>query len=83
MFDLVVIMSDGVQSFQRMVNTGTSLAPQRVPVEDVVAQVLAVKGTKGEFMVRRCQRFLGRFCAKNNWSHTDDFSAAAIWMDEP
>lgn len=80
--DLLLLMSDGVQSFQKMVGTETSLVPEKVPVRNVVTRLLDVKATRGEFIVRRCQRFLGRFCARNGWFHTDDFSVAAIWMGD-
>jgi len=81
--DLVVLMSDGVLSFQHMVETDTSRTLEKVPVERVVEQVLDVKGTKGRFMQRRCQKFLTRFCERERWQHADDFSAAAVWMDGP
>lgn len=82
-YDLVVLMSDGVSSFQRAVGTETSISLESVPVELVVAQVVAVKGTVGRFLQRRCHKFLTKYCEDNGWRHTDDFSAAAIWMDEP
>jgi hypothetical protein len=81
-FDLVVVMSDGVQSFQKCVETGTSRTSEDVPVEDVVEQVLAIKTTTGKFLERRCKKFLHKFCVKNRWQHADDFSAAAIWMEK-
>jgi hypothetical protein len=82
-FDLVMVLSDGVQTFQRVVRTGTSKSLEDVPVEDVVEQLIKIKGTKGEFVTRRCQKFLNKFCVENEWQHADDFSVAAIWMDEP
>lgn len=82
-FDLVVILSDGVQSFQHLVKTGTSRTLEAVPVEQVVEHVLAIKGTKGAFLSRRCRKFLTKQCVRLGWQHSDDFSAAAIWMDEP
>lgn len=81
-FDLVVVMSDGVQSFQRCVQTNTSKTLEPIPIEDVIEQLLKIKGTKGEFLKRRCHKFLTKFCVKNNWQHSDDFSAAAIWMED-
>jgi len=81
--DLVVLMSDGVLSFQHLVETDTSRSLEKVPVERVVEQVLDVKGTKGRFMQRRCRNFLTKFCERERWQHTDDFSAAAIWMEDP
>lgn len=82
-YDLVMILSDGVQTFQRVAKTGTSKSLEDVPMEQVVEQLLKVKGTSGEFLKRRCHKFLSKFCAINEWQHADDFSAAAIWMGEP
>ena len=82
-FDLVMVLSDGVQTFQRVARTGTSKSLENVPVEQVIEQLLEIKGTKGAFLQRRCHKFLTNFCAENEWQHSDDFSAAAIWMDEP
>jgi hypothetical protein len=73
-YDLVMVLSDGVHTFQTLVD---------VPVEQVVMQLLKIKGTKGEFLKRRCHKFLTRFCETNDWQHYDDFSAAAIWMEDP
>lgn len=75
-FDLVVLMSDGAQSFMRLTPTGT----QKVPVHEVVEQVMAIKNTTGDFVVRRIRNgFLGRFCVNHNWHHYDDFAMAAIY----
>jgi hypothetical protein len=82
-FDLVMVLSDGVQTFQRVARTGTSKSLEDVPVGQVVEQLLKIKGTKGKFLQRRCHKFLNTFCAINEWQHADDFSAAAIWMDGP
>jgi len=82
-YDLVMVLSDGVQTFQRVVRTGTSKMLDNVPVEQVIERLLKIKGTNGEFLKRRCHKFLTKFCAINEWQHADDFSAAAIWMGEP
>jgi len=81
--DLVIVMSDGVMDFQRLVRTGTSKMLDRVPTELVVEQLLKIKGTTGAFLQRRCHKFISKYCALNEWQHSDDFSAAAIWMGEP
>jgi hypothetical protein len=70
--DMVLIMSDGVQSF---VKNGVP-----VPVEDVLDQLFAIKSYPGEFLQRRCKRFLSKFCVENGWEHTDDFSVAGIYL---
>lgn len=82
-FDLVMVLSDGVHTFQRVVDTGTSRTLVDVPVKKVIEQLLQIKGTKGKFLQRRCHKFLNTFCPLNGWQHADDFSAAAIWMGEP
>lgn len=75
-YDLVVAMTDGVESFQK--REGTNLVS--IPVWNVVQQVMSVKGLTGEFLNRRVKRFLTKFCPDNGWQHYDDFGAAAIAM---
>jgi len=82
-YDLVMVLSDGVQTFQQMVEDGTSRNLVDIPMEEVVRHLLKIKGTKGEFLKRRCHKFLTRHCVTHNWQHYDDFSAAAIWMEDP
>jgi len=82
-WDLVMVLSDGVHTFQQKVTGNTSQTLVDVPVEQVVTQLLQIKGTKGEFLKRRCHKFLTKFCEENQWQHYDDFSAAAIWMEGP
>ncbi len=72
-YDLVLIMSDGAESFQTQDN-------QPVPLTDVLEQLLAIKGFEGEFLTRRCTRFLTKFCAEKRWKHTDDLSVAGIYI---
>lgn len=82
-FDLVVLMSDGASSFQRRVVTETSRSLEDVPLLDVVEQVLAVQGSTGAFLQRRCRKFLRQLGAERGWQHADDFAAAAIFMEAP
>lgn len=72
--DLVVLMTDGACSFR------SGLEP--VMVHDIVKQIVDVKATAGEFMVRRAKRFLGSYCATQGWHHDDDFGVGAIFVDE-
>jgi hypothetical protein len=78
-FDFVALFSDGVESFYTKDDRGRVT---RIPVYAVLQQAMAVKGHKGSFVTRRCQRFFERFCPKNGWEHADDFSMAAIWCRE-
>ena len=82
-YDLVMVLSDGVSTFQERVSTDTSRTLVDVPLVDVVEQLLRIKVTKGKFLQRRCQKFLHHYCYINEWQHADDFSAAAIWMGDP
>ncbi len=75
LYDLVVIMSDGAESFYRPDGT-------QVPLAEVIEQVFAIKGFAGQFMARRCGRFLSSFCAERGWKHADDFSVAGIYLGE-
>ncbi len=74
-YDLVVLLSDGVSSFREETQDGSRRA---VPTWEVIKRVCAVKTTAGQFMTRRCRRFLRRYCVDHNWTHADDFSAAGL-----
>ena len=74
-FDLVVLLSDGASSFRAEAEDGSSRA---IPTWEIVKRVCAVKTTAGQFMTRRCRRFLRRFCIDNHWTHADDFAAAGM-----
>jgi hypothetical protein len=71
--DVVLIMSDGAESF-------FDKAGEVVPLESVLEQVFAIKNVAGEFLTRRCNVFLHKFCAENGWRHADDFSVAGIHL---
>lgn len=73
--DLVLLMSDGAESFQ--LRDG-----HPVPLEHVLDQMFALKGLTGQFLGRRAGRFLGAFCAERGWKHADDFSVAGIHLGE-
>lgn len=77
-YDLIVVMSDGAESFQRLSDTGR-LKP--VPLREVLDQVMSVKGGTGEFLTRRLNRFLTKFCPQNGWQHYDDFAVAGLFLD--
>lgn len=73
--DLVLILSDGVESFQKPNG-------DPVPLEEVLTHLFNIKGFKGQFLTRRCQNFLNRFCREQGWHHADDFSIAGIYLGE-
>lgn len=74
--EVVLLLSDGVESFQK--KDGTP-----VPLEEVLERLFDFKGFNGQFLVRRCSRFLHKFCVENGWQHADDFSAAGIHLASP
>lgn len=72
-WDLVMIASDGVHSFQRNDNL------QSVPMLDVLWNLMAIKSFTGQFVSRRCRAF-EKFCIKEGWHHNDDLGVAAAYM---
>lgn len=75
-YDVVAVMSDGVQSFKA--RSGHNFTP--VPMTDVVRSLMAFKGTAGEFVVRRAKAFL-RQAEADGWHWDDDVSIAALCLD--
>lgn len=73
--DLVLIMSDGAESFQDMHGNP-------VPLTAVLEQLFDMKSSEGEFVTRRCTKFLTKFCAETGWRHYDDLSVAGIYVPE-
>jgi hypothetical protein len=76
--ECVFLCSDGVSSFHRTVSPGVFVP---VPVNEVLEQILAIRSTAGEFLVRRMRRFLQDFCPKTGWANDDDVAVAAILND--
>ena len=66
----ILLFSDGVKSFQRKLDGRN----QPVDFREVLLEMTKIKATKGRYLARRSQSFLDRFCAKEGWFHTDDFS---------
>lgn len=75
-YEVVVLLSDGVESF-------LTREQQVVPLETVLEHLLDFKGYVGQFIVRRATRFLEKVCAENGWRHTDDFAIAGIHLSPP
>jgi hypothetical protein len=70
-FDLVLLLTDGVKSFQ---------GEESVPLEQVLARLLDFKSFTGEYITRRARKFLTKECAELGWSHSDDFGMAGIYL---
>ena len=73
--DLVLLFTDGIESFQ---NPDGSV----VPIETILDEILSIKNYKGEFLARRCSRFLAKTCAERGWKHADDFAVAGLYLGE-
>jgi hypothetical protein len=72
--DLVLLFSDGVESF-------TDESGVQVPLHAVLDEVLGFKNYTGQFIARRSARFL-KDAAARGWKHSDDFSCAGIYLGD-
>lgn len=77
-FDLVLLFSDGVQSFKRSDANGVSIS---VPLPEIVERFMDFKGYAGQFLQRRAKRFL-KDAHADGIHHDDDFSVAGIYLGE-
>jgi len=73
--DLALVFSDGVESF-------IDSASSPVPLESVLDEIFAFKCLQGQFLSRRCGKFLSKTCVERGWTHSDDFSAAGVYLGE-
>jgi len=78
-YELILVMTDGVHSFQKKMENGTF---ESISFLDIIDKIIDIKQYKGDFLVRRCRRFLGKYCVKNNIQHYDDFAVAGIYLGE-
>ena len=81
-YDLIMVMSDGICSFQKPKNSETTKYFEPVDPIGVIDDLLDVKSPKGDFIKRRCKRVMKNLCLKAGWKHIDDFSVAAIHSGE-
>lgn len=68
---VIAVISDGVSSFTRIEGQ------QRIPVEEVVQQLVAYKTTKGDFVKRRVRRMLKTYEQQGIYP-TDDLAVATL-----
>lgn len=71
--DLVLLFSDGIESFVDSNN-------QPIPIGTILDLILDMPKMKGKFITRSCNWFLQKYCIENGWKHTDDFSCAGIYL---
>jgi hypothetical protein len=69
-YDLVMIASSGLNSFQR--------AGCWVPLQAVVPHLTPIQDFQGKYLVQRMRQFLTEWCPANGWHHEDDVSVAAL-----
>ena len=75
--DMVGISSDGLKSFVQQIRGSTSITNKPVDDAQVIKDLFAFKTAEGQFVHRRCQKFM-RDCAKFDIKHTDDFSLGVL-----
>lgn len=76
-FDMVGIASDGLKSFVQQVKGNTSITNKPVNDAQVIKDLFSFKTVEGQFVHRRCQRFLKDY-ASQGIKHTDDFSLGVL-----
>lgn len=74
-FESVILMSDGVHSFQQL-TSGESKLYKPVPMIEVVKELTSFKSMSGEFVTRK----LKRFAKTTMWENMDDVSVSAIHL---
>lgn len=73
-FDLVLVMSDGIRSIQDQ-------SGNPMPLEETVSRLLRFKGLNGEFVTRRMNRFL-RDLERDGYAPSDDLSIGGVHLEE-
>lgn len=68
--DIIAVISDGMNSFRRQDNSS-------IDFKDLIDEFIGFKTTEGQFVQRRINAFK-RKCLKENITHSDDISIAAI-----
>jgi hypothetical protein len=75
-YDLVLLASDGVLSFQKPNGSATSRSFVDVSLPEILPELLP-RDLNGEFLKRRIKRFLAEK-VKLGWHHSDDVAFAAV-----
>jgi len=76
--EVVVLMSDGVESFQDV----SGLSPTPVPLAEVLPHIVGFKNLGGAFIGRRINAFEKKTCPKKKWQHYDDLGVGGLYMEE-
>ena len=79
-YDMVMVLSDGLDSFYRTETMGTWKQTLEVDPFHVINDLMTFKSMKGDFLQRRVQKLLKGY-ERENIRHADDFSVAAIHIE--
>jgi len=77
----VSLISDGVHSFYKTQDSATSKRVTSIPMDQVLSQVVAFKGSQGAFVARRAKKF-SKHCELTGWHHADDLAIGAIYLGD-
>ena len=77
-YDVVALFSDGIETFRL---SSHSYTVPTYEFHEVVKELFEFKTLKGNFVQRRCKRFL-KNCVIQKAQHDDDFSMAAIYLGD-
>jgi hypothetical protein len=78
----VLIGSDGVMAFGEAETTETSKTINPVAPGKVAEKLAAIKGFRGEFVTRRCNRFFSKQCPQLSWEPQDDVAIGGIYSGD-
>ena len=80
------ILSDGIHTFHKKVNNGTSIYNSPIPFLSVLKELMTFKGFVGRFVHRRVNKFVSECNDPKNqkygWKHADDLSVAVVYAGE-
>jgi len=77
---LILLMSDGVHSFQKSVITDTGRVNEPISYKEVIDKVIDIRGFGGKFIERRLAWFKNKDMVKLGWENLDDFSISAMFL---
>jgi len=80
-YDFIGVMSDGVETFYRIVPTEYGTVQEIASLNYILSQILSVKRFAGSFLQRRMNKFI-KTIRKDGWVNFDDLSVAAIHLGE-
>lgn len=75
-YDLVMLLTDGVLSFQSKDDL------RSISLEEIIPYITDFQVKTEGFLVRSHRHFLNKTCKRLGWQHTDDFGSAALLRKE-